>query len=202
MNESTFSRHGENPFCTRRIRPGAMPHLFPSGLSAQCLVDRLHDADWWGEIIGPHGSGKSSLLAAIIPAIERAGRATLLVELHDGQRRLPIDLSNDGRLSPPAVVIVDGYEQLNRWNRSRLKRCCRNRKLGLLVTAHQSVGLPFLFQTEPSVALAEEIVAQLLRDRDPLDASAIQQSYARHHGDFREMLFDLYDLCEPRSGLA
>ena len=55
---------------------------------------------WWGEILGPHGAGKSALLATLIPAVERAGRRPVLVELHDGQRRLPLDLSCGRRLSP------------------------------------------------------------------------------------------------------
>jgi hypothetical protein len=173
-----------------------MPYLFAPGLSAEWIVDRLDKNRWLGEIIGPHGSGKSSLLAAIRPAIEQTGRPTVLIELHDGQRRLPVDPAADDRFASPAVVLVDGYEQLNRWNRSRLKRGCQRRGLGLLVTAHQSVGLPLLFHTEPTVAMAEAIVAQLLEGRNPLDASSIRESYNRHHGDLREMLFDLYDLYE------
>jgi len=189
----------ENPFCTRRIRPGALPYLFAPGQNAKLLVGHLQENHWWGEIIGPHGSGKSSLLSAIIPAIEQTGKTTLLIELHDGQRQLPLDLANDCRLVPPVVVIVDGYEQLSRWNRGRLKRCCRSRGLGLLVTAHRSVGLPQIFQTMPSVNLAEQIVEQLLGNREsPIDTDSIRQCYARHSGNLREMLFDLYDLYQQR----
>jgi hypothetical protein len=183
-----------NPFCTRHIRPGAMPFLFAPGQSVQLLIDRFRQADWWGEIIGPHGSGKSSLLAAITPEIEGTGRATLLVELHDGQRRLPTDLWRNPRLAAPMVLIVDGYEQLSRWNCIRLKRFCRVRRLGLLVTAHQSVGMPTLFQTSSSLALAEQIVGQLLASHDlALEPAAIRECYARQNGNLREMLFDLYD---------
>ncbi len=190
----------ENPFCTRRIRPGAMPYLFPPGQSAAALVDGLRRAGWWGEILGPHGSGKSALVAAVLAAIEQTGRPTLLVELHDAQRRLPLDLARDRRLAPPTVVVVDGYEQLSWWSRGRLKRCCRRRGLGLLVTAHQSVGLPQVAQTAPSLALAEQIVAQLTADRAaPLDPVLIHRCYARHNGNLREMLFDLYDLSQQRS---
>ena len=80
----------ENPFCTSRIQPGATPFIFPPGDSISQLVDRLREDNWWGQIIGPHGSGKSALLATITAAVERAGRRAVLVELHDGQRRLLI----------------------------------------------------------------------------------------------------------------
>ena len=97
-------------------------------------------------------------------------------------------------------MVVDGYEQLSWWSRGRLKRCCRRRGLGLLVTAHQSVGLPQVAQTAPSLALAEQIVAQLTADRAaPLDPVLIHRCYARHNGNLREMLFDLYDLSQQRS---
>lgn len=120
-----------NPFCTRYVRPGALPYIFPPGEDATALVHRLGENGWWGEIVGPHGAGKSALLATLDPAIRQAGRKTLLLELHDGQRRLPLDLDEQYRHDPFDLLIVDGYEQLNRWVRFRLKRQCRRRGWGL-----------------------------------------------------------------------
>ena len=111
----------ENPFCTKRVRPGAIPFLFPPGEDAESLVRQLCENGWRGEIVGAHGAGKSALLAALIQSIELVGRRTVLVELHDGQRRLPLDLDRDSRLEPPVVLIVDGYEQLGRWRRFLLR---------------------------------------------------------------------------------
>ena len=199
MNENDDLTAMENPFCTRRVRPGAIPYQFPAGQTAESLVGQLRDAGWRGQIVGAHGSGKSALLAALIPAIEQAGRSTLLIELHDGQRRLPIDLGRDPRLAPPLVVIVDGYEQLSRWSRFQLNRCCRRRGLGLLATSHGPVGLPDLARTLASPGLAEQIVGELLRGRQwPLTATELRNCYRRHGGDLRELLFELYDLYEKR----
>jgi hypothetical protein len=187
-----------NPFCTRRVRPGAIPFLFPAGEDAGQLVERLNENGWSGAIIGPHGTGKSALLATLIPAIERAGRHVVLVELHDGQRRLPLDLNRDARLRPPLVMIVDGYEQLGRWRRSLLKRHCRYHGWGLLVTAHASVGLPEIYRTAATVELAEKIVRGLTNDQSPFTTPELTDCLARHDGDMREMLFDLYDVYERR----
>ena len=199
MNETTPSPTPENPFCTRRVRPGATPFIFPPHENADVLVDRLRQNGWWAQIIGPHGSGKSALLATLTPAIERAGQQTVLVELHDGQRRLPLDLCRDGRLHPPAVVVVDGYEQLSHWSRLVLKRFCRRRKLGLLVTTHEPVGFPELYRTVSTIALAEQIVNELLTGRQsPFTSEELAACYSRHHGDLRETLFELYDLYEQR----
>ena len=189
----------DNPFRSRRIKPGAIPFIFPPGQDATALVDRLRQSGWWGEITGPHGSGKSALLAALAHAIELAGAAAVCVALHDGQRRLPLDLRRDPRLRPPAVLVIDGYEQLGRWQRWVVPRFCRRRGLGLLVTAHVSMGFPFLHRTAATSELAQQIVDRLLDGHPPRFAAAeVSACLARRGGDLREMLFDLYDLYEQR----
>lgn len=195
----THSPPAKNPFCTKYTRPGALQFIFPPDQNAEVLVERLRQANWRGEIVGPHGSGKSTLLATLVPIIERGGHRTVLVELHDGQRWLPRGLKNDARLHAPAVLIIDGYEQLNRWSRLLLNRLCRQRKIGLLITTHESVGLPELCRTAATSELANRIVAELIGDREyRIPTEEIAQCLARHHGDLREMLFDLYDLYEQR----
>jgi hypothetical protein len=199
VNEPGEPAVAENPFCTRRVRPGAIPFCFAADESAAALVERLRGSAWWGEIVGPHGSGKSALLATLIPLLAQAGRRPLLVELHDGQRRLPRGFWHTAELAAADLVIVDGYEQLGRLNRFLLKRFCRRRGLGLLATAHASVGLPGLFRTSVSRPLAAAIVEQLQRGHPPLATSAdVAEQLARHHDDLRETLFALYDLYETR----
>ena len=188
-----------NPFSTSRVRPGAVPYCFPPGHGARDLVRRLRDGGWWGQIIGPHGSGKSALVAALVPAVEHAGRRTILVGLHDGQRRLGVDLRSPPAADASTLLIVDGYEQLGRLSRFRLKRFCRRRGIGLLVTAHRSVGLPELFRTATSVELARRVVARLLGEQSTLiTPEDVAERFSRNDGDLRETLFDLYDLYEDR----
>ena len=110
-----------------------------------------------------------------------------------------MDLRNDRRLHPPTVILVDGYEQLSRWNRLVLKRFCRRRKLGLLVTTHAPAGFFQLYQTAPTIALAEQIIGELLAGRpSPFTSDELAACYARHRADLRETLFELYDLYEHR----
>jgi hypothetical protein len=189
----------ENPFSVHRIRPGALSYVFPAEVSAETLVAQLRRAGWWGEIVGPHGSGKSTLLESLKAPIARAGYRTVSVALHDGQRRLPMAPDKDSRLAPPAILMIDGYEQLGGWSRFCVKRFCRRRGLGLLVTAHKSVGLHLLFRTTVSLDLAERVVASLLQGRErPFTAAEVSDSFRRCGGNLRESLFDLYDLFEQR----
>jgi len=203
VNETEPASDSGNPFSTRRVRPGAAPYLFPPGLSVESLVDRLRRFDWMAQIIGPHGSGKSALLAALLPAIEQAGRQTVLVTLHDGQRRLPLSPRRDVPRPATTLLVIDGYEQLNRWNRWQLRRFCRRHAAGLLVTAHESVGLPTLFHAAPTPELFARIVEHLMAGRNPSFTSAeLAECFSKHRGNLREALFDLYDLFDQRRSIG
>jgi len=187
-----------NPFSTRPTRPGALSYLFSPGETPETILSRLESQGWWGEIVGPHGSGKSTLLATLVGALQDSGRRPITFAMHDRQRSLPVDLEARADLDAARLIVVDGYEQLGRWNRLRLKRLCRRRGWGLLVTVHASVGLPRLCETAVSVELAQRVVEQLLTasGRPPLASDQIARSYEHAGGNLREMLFDLYDLFE------
>ena len=187
-----------NPFSTRHVRPGAIDYIFPSGTTAESLLARLEGNSWTGQIVGPHGSGKSALLATLIRAVEGSSRQVRLEELHDGQRRMPRDFWNTDCITPNTLVIVDGYEQLGFSSRFKLRRFCRKRALGLLVTAHTSVGFPDLFRTAPDMATTVRLVEQLVDRDSPISADEIRQRFSAHKGDIREVFFDLYDVHERR----
>ncbi len=188
-----------NPFSAHRIRPGAIPYHFPPGHTAEGLLARLEQSGWQGQIVGPHGTGKSTLLAALRPLIERRGKATLLYELHDRQRYLPVKAGQE-ELTGGSLLIVDGYEQLSLWSRIRLRRLCRRRRLGLLVTTHRPAALPVLFRTQSSCQLALRLARELLRGEaegdEVIAVDEVSRLFAEHQGNLREVLFGLYDLYE------
>jgi hypothetical protein len=188
-----------NPFATRYVRPGAIAFRFAAGEGAEQLVERLRANDWQGQIVGGHGTGKSTLLAALLPALERAGRRVVRFALHDGERRLPAEPGQLRSLRTPDVLLIDGFEQLSAFARFSIKRRCRKQGCGLLVTAHADVGLPWLYSTEVSPELAQQLVSQLVPAADQTIAgSDIIQALADNRGNFREALFRLYDLYEQR----
>jgi len=196
---TTDATPDRNPFSTGRIRPGALPFLFCGDVDAERLVARLRENGWWGQIVGPHGSGKSTLLATLRPVIERRGRRVAIVELHDGQRRLPANYRRLIDAETPSVLVIDGYEQLSRLSRWKVGRYCRRRGIGLLVTTHAPIGLPDLFETEVTLDLAKRVVERLLDGRDScVTTEQIAGRLAHHEGDLRETLFDLYDFHQQR----
>lgn len=191
------SKPHSNPFSTRFVRPGALPFRFPPGSDAASLAHDLERLGGWGQIIGPHGSGKSTLLAALLPHL-RQRQTVVTVELHTDRRRWP-DLAP---LPPPALLVVDGFEQLSWWTRWRVRSLCRRWGWGLLVTAHADMGLPLLHRTGVDPSVAHEIVAALLSpDEQHLCApDHLEQALARHRGNLRDVLFDLYDIYERSRG--
>ncbi len=196
---SPLPKEGSNPFSTCFVSPGTISYVFPPGDGADGLIDRLRDGSWWGQIVGPHGTGKTTLLRALAGPLQMAGRTLCRVTLHRGDRRGPISAENVRSFRPETQVVVDGYEQLNFWQRFRLARLCRRHKTGLLITTHRDAGLPDLPFTPCDLPAAERIVQHLLRDAPPLIADAdVARLFERHRGDLRETLFGLYDLFEER----
>lgn len=189
-----------NPFSTRFTRPGAIGYLFPPGQSAVGTLDLLRSNNWWGEIIGPHGSGKSSLLAELLPLLEATGRRVMLYSLHQGDRTLPISKTDVATWSEETQVVIDGYEQLSWWSKRRLQSQAKAQRAGLLITAHQRMGLPPLFATEPTLALARQIVAELVKGEpnQALTDADVAAAFAAHGANLREMLFSLYDVYQRK----
>jgi hypothetical protein len=203
-----------NPFATRYIRPGAQDYIFPPGSSAGQLVETLRQNNWCGQIIGPHGSGKSTLIAAIIPALESAGRKVIHCRMSNVEGRTS-DIASDPptfdfrprAFDPTAIqldattqLVIDGYEQLSWLQRRSLVQRCNQLHSGLLVTAHRDMNLPMLIQIEPSLELTRAVVARLLlNERNSITAEDIASAYQAASGNIRETLFRLFDVYQERS---
>ncbi len=188
----------ENPFSTRNVRPGAVPFVFPEGTDGESLLQQFARYEWRAAIVGPHGTGKSTLLATLIPVLERSGKGVIHFELHDGQRRLPATPALPVEAAD-RIIVIDGYEQLSWWNRKLLEWRCRQKGWGLLVTSHVEERLPTLFHTSVDVPLAQRIVRGVLPSGDTIIREAdVREALANNAGNLREALFALYDLYELR----
>jgi len=188
-----------NPFSTRYVRPGAIPFVFGTHDSAEATVARFIALGRRAQIVGPHGVGKSTLLAALLPALAAAGMPGYLIGLRDQERSLPADWQAAARHAKARTIVVDGYEQLNRWNRWRLSAVCRRAGWALLITAHEDAGLPTLDRLAPSLATVQALVDRLLGGcRGAVSRERVAQQFADCGGNARETFFALYDDFEPQ----
>lgn len=142
-----------------------------------------------GAIVGPHGSGKSTLRRAIELRLQQEGTGVTALTLTTDRRRPPRGWWKTVRAERHDVLSVDGYDLLAPWYRLAILAARRGR--GLLVVTHRWPPVPVLARMSTTTDLLAGLVAELVPggvDRQVLDAL-----FARHHGNIRECLFDLYD---------
>jgi len=193
-----------NPFSTRFTRPGRIAPLDGGGeeVDAAALLVRLAAVGGAAAIIGPHGSGKTTLLGHLADAIEATGVTVMRVRSRGrwGATNVLFALVRAGRA---ATVCVDSWECLGPVARNTLPIVARMLGCGLLVTMHLQSRLPVLARCRTTAALLERI-CMTLPGHDAwygtvITPDDVEAAFARHRGDIRESLYELYDTFELRS---
>ena len=110
-----------NPFSTRFIQPGAIPYKCFDGSHVNELVQRfLNLPSKRGIIIGPHGSGKSTLIVSFVSELSSVDAASSVHQLRFSTDRSAWRslLASTKQWTQSSIVILDGYEQLRFWWRA------------------------------------------------------------------------------------
>jgi hypothetical protein len=181
-----------NPFASHAVRPGRLTYLFPGEQgSLETVAARFRVLGLRAQLVGPHGTGKSTLLARLLEHLREKGVVSHLVRLTHERPGLPPNWR------PPRgaqLLALDGAEQLGplawRWvrARTRLARC------GLLVTSHRDLGLPLLHKTSMDPSLARRVLGELLAGKQaPPSEAEVARLLAHHRGNLRDVLLALYE---------
>ena len=196
-----------NPFSTRFIQPGAISYECFDGTVTELAERFLKLQSKRGSIIGPHGSGKSTLVASLESRFE--------AYLPDSKIH-PLRFSTDSSASqslnssvdwaPFSIAILDGYEQLKFWSRLRIHWIARARSISILATAHRPIrGFETIWETSVNESTSKWVVEQLLQQagvpdcaNQLLQSDAWSRSRAKHGQNLRESLFDMYDWWQDR----
>ena len=197
-----------NPFASRFIQPGAICYVFTAQEGTDALSDLsgkiLRSATGRCAIVGPHGTGKSTLLADLRRRWREAGLR--VAEIDAGPSRPPRTLRRNILLCRDLdVLTIDGFERLAVWDRWLVRLVQRRLGCGVAVTLHRELrGYETVYRTRRTAEIEAAVLGELLQDqpaaREELLRSSMWAESRRRHGEnLRESLFDAYDWMRERN---
>ncbi|MEM6470803.1 MAG: ATP-binding protein [Planctomycetota bacterium] len=208
-----------NPFSTEFTSPSKVKYRFNSGAAGknpqhlarhlETLLGKLKDGKR-GLIVGPHGTGKSTLLHTFLPKLQqtfprvafhqlsRDPRASWLRRVREGRLLGKRLLKRTFDLPGGSLVVIDGWEQVGRITRFRLNRAVSSRKLLVLATSHRRFsGWTVVHETSTSQKMVSSLAEDLLTDC-PYDlrkeiTTEIKRMPIKNSTNIRELWFTMYD---------
>jgi hypothetical protein len=187
-------RARDNPFAADRVE--SIRYELPEGHAGRLLA-RLERLRYRAAIVGPHGTGKTTLLEDLETPLVGLGFRVTYLRLDATHRRFErgclarLAATLDAR----DFVCLDGAEQLGRvaWIVFRWRT---RRAGGVLITSHRRGLLPTLIECTTSPELLDRIVRRLATPAGAVRAP--EELFARHHGNLRDALRELYDVYAAR----
>jgi len=180
----------DNPFSVERVLK-----IRYRGANLETLAAELERMGWLGAIVGPEGSGKTTLMEDLQAHLEKSGRKAISLFLNDGnpltrQRRKKFIRELDAE----TIVFLDGAAAIGRFAWPTLKRKILKKAKGLVITAHRPVKLPTLIECATTPALLRQITADLLADSNTPNDEFLDEIYNACSGNIRLALRQLYDI--------
>lgn len=187
---------GANPFAVSAVEPGAIPWFVQPGMPDAADVLDAAEAGAGGVILGPHGTGKSTLLRHVQALAAARGRRVVWWRAEPIWRRAA---------ARPAwadvdLLLVDSAERMGglRWWLLRLR--ARAAGVPVVGTAHRPGRGRTLARRTIDVELLRAVVERLLdgTGAQPPADDDLRRRLDRRRGDLRQVLWDLYDAWERR----
>jgi hypothetical protein len=184
-------RARDNPFRTERVL--SVRYRMADG-TFDALLDRFDAMGRRAALVGPKGTGKTTLLEDLAPRLRDRGFTVRELRLDEenptfDRKFLKEFLRSLGRRD---VILFDGAEQLGRFAWFRFERATRGAG-GLLVTTHRAGRLPTLLATTTTPDLLDRLVEEILGSRSSEVRSLTRGLFEKHRGNLREALRELYD---------
>jgi hypothetical protein len=185
-------RARDNPFRTERVLQ--VRYRLAHGTWAE-LLSRCESMGYRGAVVGPHGTGKTTLLEDLEPRLHAHGFGTHFLRLSEERSTFAPGIIEHllARVTDRDILLLDGAEQMDpvRWSWFRW----RARKAGgLLISTHQPGRLPTLWECRTTPEVLAGIAAELLETDPGAMATQAEALFRKHRGNLREALREWYDL--------
>ena len=182
----------DNPFRVECLH--ALAYEFENGGSVASLLLRFEELGQRGAIVGPHGTGKTTLVQELIQEWQRRGESVQEIRLSASKRASAFRQVQKFVQEAPreAILILDGAEQLNWWQWRRFVRQSSSHA-GLLITTHRPGRLTTLHETRPPAASLQSLVDQLVTDTHDGWGEDLPVLFEQHRGNIRDCLRELYE---------
>lgn len=181
----TALRAADNPFRADRIEALTVR---PRGWTWESLIERLATLGNRGAVVGGHGHGKTTFLEELE---RRLPNATLRINLAADEPR-PLRAALAAGDVAGRIVLLDRSEKIGPIDWQRLRWVWR-RAAGIVIARHRPGRLPTLVHLRTSAELLEELALELAPDLPTAIVTTLPEIFARHHGNIRECLRELYD---------
>ena len=186
-----------NPYSTCFTEPGRLPFIFPESWQPQQLLTEFERHGFQGQIIGPHGCGKTTLTMTLEPSLRSNFSGIQRVTIRkDGAVSGGIPSKGNQNLNQTTLFVIDGIENL-RWLQRRIfVKFIKRSAGGLLLTTHRAIkGIPVIYQITPSFQIFSRIVSQISPNQQ-FDTQRLEQIFAQNNLSTRESLMSLYTIWE------
>jgi ATPase subunit of ABC transporter with duplicated ATPase domains len=185
MNESPISA-ANNPFRSQCVI--ALPFR-AQGASWEELLQNLESMNWRGAVIGPGGTGKTTLLEKLEIELENRSFEVHFFRLSTSHRDLPPGFW-ESEFDSHHAVLLDGAEQMPFWVWQRFKS--KTKSAGaLIITSHRWGRLPTWIRSSTSPALLAQLCSELGFTPKSTETERV---FHFHGGNIRLCLMEFYDL--------
>jgi len=212
-----------NPFAVSRVGLAQLEFVASTSGGIDLVLAQMRRSNWRGQIIGPHGSGKTTLTIALAKSLAGEFQRFTWLVLHPGRwwlarprcrvqlvaRSVPsgkefrsedpdaLVMQRLQQLGATELCFIDGVDQLSAGRQRKLIQAAGKR--AVVWTSHQRLPdeLPLLAELRPDLKVFRKLVAQLLEDSGgAMPQEQIDEAFEQADGDFRRGFGRLYDAWE------
>jgi ABC-type phosphate/phosphonate transport system ATPase subunit len=196
-----------NPFSTCFTAPGQIEFV-ESDYAVDDLAGRIASDKRCFQVVGAHGSGKTTLTIAIANRLQgidchwitfrQAKRLSFPnVQFQDYPKRI------ETRDATRSVIFIDGIECLSWLQRMTMLQAMSNSKWQPVVTSHRRlVGIAVLAELKSTLDSFRRLAMELHAEKSRVWDEAIESAFHDNNGNVREGFFQLYDFLERQSKLV